>query len=428
MDKPASLDRLRARFHRVRSLSEELVETLEIEDFVVQTCADVSPMKWHLAHTSWFFETFVLQVYDNSYRTPNSKYGELFNSYYNSVGPQFSRPNRGTLSRPTVSEVMAYREIVTSKTTEFLEGLPEELTQDVSTRIELGINHEQQHQELMLTDIKHVFGQNPLLPSYVSREEFPAADPVTPQWCEFEGGLCDMGYSGDGFSFDNECPQHTVFLQPYALCTELVTQGEFLEFMDAGGYANHSLWLSDGWDRVQNEQWTHPLYWHKKNQDEWFVMTLSGLKKLDPNAPVCHLSFFEADAYARWRGCRLPTESEWEHAAVKNGGVASSKGTLLEDKIYHPVGKTTKNDLRMRHLFGEVWEWTSSAYTPFPGYRAGPGALGEYNGKFMNAQRVLRGGSCASSLEHLRPSYRNFFQPEKRWQFSGLRLARGKNI
>ncbi|MEE2904636.1 MAG: ergothioneine biosynthesis protein EgtB [Myxococcota bacterium] len=427
MSSQVSLETLSARFRRVRELSEELVDPLETEDFVVQTCADVSPMKWHLAHTSWFFETFVLQVYIPEYKSFHPKYSDLFNSYYNSVGAQFFRPNRGTLSRPTVKEVMTYREMITSQTIELLTSLSQEILHEVSARIELGINHEQQHQELMLTDLKHIFGQNPLLPSYVASDEWRSASYVQPQWREFDGGLISIGHSGDDFSFDNERPQHQVYLESFELCTELVSQGDFLEFMQAGGYENHALWLSDGWELVQNEQWQHPLYWQKTNHDDWQVMTLCGLKPLDRNSPVCHLSFFEADAYARWRGCRLPTEAEWEHASVQANGLPSSVGTLLEDKIFHPVGKRSKDESMLNHMYGEVWEWTSSAYTAYPGYQPGTGALGEYNGKFMNAQRVLRGGSCVTSNDHLRTSYRNFFQPEKRWQFSGLRLARGKN-
>jgi len=321
---------------------------------------------------------------------------------------------------------MTYRQIITTETLHLLTRLPKEFRHEVATRIELGLNHEQQHQELMLTDLKHVFGQNPLLPSYVSRDEWPCATFVEPQWRQFGGGLISIGHSGDGFSFDNERPQHQVYLESFELCSELVTQGDFLEFIQAGGYSNHALWLSDGWDIVQNEQWQHPLYWQKSTHNDWKVMTLCGLKDLNHHAPVCHLSFFEADAYARWRGCRLPTEAEWEYASIQTNGLSSSIGTLLDDKIFHPVGKRNKGESILNNMYGEVWEWTSSAYTAYPGYQPGTGALGEYNGKFMNAQRVLRGGSCVTSYAHLRTSYRNFFQPEKRWQFSGLRLARGK--
>jgi ergothioneine biosynthesis protein EgtB len=425
MEATVDSEPLEARFEAVRRLSEDICAPLEIEDYVVQTCPDVSPIKWHLAHTSWFFETFILAPFVPGFESPNSKYAELFNSYYHSVGSQFSRPHRGTLARPTVKEIMDYRRFITQKMLEIPRAIFENKQADIASRWELGIHHEQQHQELMLMDLKHIFANNPLLPAYRNLQDWPKAKSVKSTWCEFDGGLGSVGHALSSFAFDNERPEHRVFLEPYALCSELVTQGQFLAFIEDGGYQDHRLWLSDGWDQVQSGGDRHPMYWHRMDDADWKVMTMYGLQELDHNAPVCHVSFFEADAYARWAGHRLPTEFEWEQAAQSSGAHASIAGTLFEDGIFHPVGKPPAEKSPMRHMLGEVWEWTSSAYSPYPGYQPGAGALGEYNGKFMNAQRVLRGGSCVTSQDHLRLSYRNFFQPDKQWQFSGIRLARG---
>ena len=408
----------------VRAKSLELCRPLSTEDYVVQTSPDVSPAKWHLAHTSWFFETFLLKPYSPGYRSPNPRFSELFNSYYNTVGPQFARPHRGTLSRPTVDEVVAYRTVVTEAMVNLLQLASHNKMGEIQRRTTLGIHHEQQHQELMLTDLKHCFGHNPLLPAYRPGVTLPKSTARTKAWVHFDGGLIEQGYSGNLFHFDNESPRHRVYLEPFALHNNLVTQGEFLAFIEDDGYRRHELWLSDGWDWVQTGSQRAPLYWHTQDGNPE-VMTLYGLQAFDPHAPVCHVSFFEADAYARWAGARLPTETEWEYAAESCSADSADTGLLMEDDLFHPVGKAVSPQVRLNHLLGEVWEWTSSAYTPYPNYQADTGALGEYNGKFMNGQRVLRGGSCATSRTHLRTTYRNFFQADKQWQFTGLRLAKG---
>jgi len=426
MDVTEDWKRLQARFVAARRATESICEPLQLEDYVVQTCDDVSPIKWHLAHTSWFFETFLLKAFVPGYESTEPKYAELFNSYYNSVGPQFFRPNRGTLSRPTVDEIKQYRRMVTGHILELPRDILDQNHIEISNRLELGINHEQQHQELMLMDLKHIFGSNPLFPVYQDQTDWPQAKATNGKWHKFDGGLSEAGRKHEGFAFDNERPRHRVFLEPFGLFSELVTQGDFLNFIEDGGYKNHALWLSDGWEQVQEKSWSHPMYWHRNDASDWKVMTLSGLKELDLDAPVCHVSFFEADAYARWSGYRLPTEFEWEYVASHPDAANAPSGSLFEDGLFHPIGKASDKPDAIHHMQGEVWEWTSSSYCPYPGYEPNPGALGEYNGKFMNGQRVLRGGSCATSAEHLRRSYRNFFQPEKQWAFSGIRLAQGQ--
>ena len=402
----------------VRNQSEHLCETLEVEDYCVQSMDDASPIKWHLAHVTWFFETFILKALTPDYRVFHPEFEYLFNSYYNGVGRPFPRPNRGDLSRPTVKEVYEYRAHVDSAMGALLSDVSSD---DIVDRAVLGLNHEQQHQELMLTDLKHHFSQNPLYPVYR-----PAA-PATPRgvgamgYRTFEGGVVDIGASG-GFSFDNELPRHQVLLQPYAFADRLVTNGEFLEFVQDGGYQTSHLWLSEGWSTVEAQGWQHPKYWIKKD-DTWFEFCLSGLQPLDMQAPATHVSGHEAFAYAAWLGARLPTEFEWEHAAAQQDPQSAPSNCFVESDTYHPQGSDCSEN-EISELFGQVWQWTSSSYGPYPGYRTLPGTLGEYNGKFMSSQLVLRGGSVATPRDHFRVSYRNFFYAPDRWQFTGIRLAK----
>jgi ergothioneine biosynthesis protein EgtB len=415
----AGFDPLGEQYRRVRAASAEICRTLKTEDYVIQSMPDVSPAKWHLAHTSWFFETFVLREGLSDYQPRWPEYAYLFNSYYNLAGPQFSRPQRGLLSRPTVADVYAYRDEVDRQMERLFDaGLAEEIEPVVVT----GLHHEQQHQELMLMDIKHVFWTNPLRPA-LRDEAAPVSEHVAPalQWCEYQGGVHEIGWDGEGFAFDNEGPRHDVLLRPYALASRLATNAEYLAFIEDGGYERPDLWLSDGWASVQGEGWGAPLYWEQRDGG-WWEMTLGGMRPLDPHQPVTHVSHYEADAYARWAGARLPTEAEWEVAARDR----HIEGNFVESGRLHPAvapdGDGGGNGLRQ--LFGDAWEWTSSAYLPYPGYRAPEGAIGEYNGKFMSGQMVLRGGACVTPQDHVRPTYRNFFPPGARWPFGGIRLAR----
>jgi ergothioneine biosynthesis protein EgtB len=404
-------------YERVRSFSEELCEPLETEDFVIQSMPDVSPTRWHLAHTTWFFETFVLKGHVPGYREYHPAYAYLFNSYYNAVGDQFPRPRRGLLSRPTVHEVLAYRRHVDEHMIRLLAERSRGDLGDLAGVVVLGLHHEQQHQELMLTDIKHVFSCNPLHPVYRGRNDAPGEAPPL-GWLSFEEGLRWIGREGAGFYYDNAGPRHRVFLPAFELASRPVTNGEFLDFIRDGAYENPMLWLSDGWATVQTEGWRAPLYW-QQHGGQWGHFTLSGWRPVNPAEPVCHVSCYEADAFARWAGVRLPTEAEWETAAER----ATCGGNFVEGGVFHPVpGRRDARELDQ--MLGDVWEWTASQYLPYPGYRPAEGALGEYNGKFMCNQFVLRGGSCATSQTHIRRTYRNFFPPAARWQFSGLRLAR----
>ena len=405
-------------FRSVRQQTTELCDPLCAEDFVVQSMPDASPAKWHLAHTTWFFETFLLNTFEAKETYFNEHYTFLFNSYYNAVGPLFRRTHRGHLSRPTVADIREYRKHVDARMLNLLSTRDGD--ESVAGLVTLGLHHEQQHQELLLTDIKHMLAQNPMLPSYLTFP-LPRAKEVEPKWVGFEGGLKKIGTDSAPFSFDNESPQHQVWLEDFSLSSELTTNRAYLEFIEAGGYQTPSYWLSDGWQCVQDEAWTAPLYWFQKN-DEWFEFTLAGALPLDLNAPVSHVSHFEADAYAAFRSARLPSEAEWETAAA-SFDVDSTRGHQLEDNVLHATGKDTHRT-PIAHLLGEVWEWTKSAYLPYPGYRPAEGALGEYNGKFMNGQSVLRGGSCVTPRDHIRTTYRNFFPSNKRWQFSGIRLAK----
>jgi ergothioneine biosynthesis protein EgtB len=413
LDRPALL----ARYQDVRRTTERLCRPLGPEDHVIQAMPDVSPTKWHLAHVSWFFETFLLAPHLPGYAPRDPAYRVLFNSYYNGVGPQFSRPDRGHLSRPTVAEVLDYRVWVNRGMAALIEQLDEARLEALVPLLELGLNHEQQHQELILTDIKYNLAVNPLHPAYhaIAPPSIGATAPLG--WTEHAGGLAAIGHDGVGFAFDNEGPRHTVYLRPFRLADRPITNREFLEFVDAGGYRDAAPWLSEGWRTVQERGWCAPLYWERVDSS-WFMQTLSGFLPLDLHAPVTHVSYFEADAYARWRGRRLPTEQEWEHAAT----ALPVRGNFQDDGLFHPQPASSGDD-GPRQMFGDVWEWTQSAYAPYPGYRPVPGAVGEYNGKFMVSQMVLRGGSCVTPRSHIRASYRNFFPPDARWQFSGIRLA-----
>jgi ergothioneine biosynthesis protein EgtB len=411
---------LAQRYREVRRFTEALCEGLATEDYVVQSMPDVSPTKWHLAHTSWFFETFILKPHLPAYREINPGYAFLFNSYYVHAGERHCRAQRGYISRPTVAEVFAYRRHVDENMAELLEGADEALLATLDPLVTIGMHHEQQHQELMLTDLKHVFGVNPLRPAY--RERRPGEPRTAPQleWVSFEGGLQWIGHDGVGFAYDNERPRHQQFMQPFQLASRLVTNGEYLEFMQEGGYRRPELWLSLGWATAQENGWTEPFYWEQRD-GRWRIFTLTGLREVDPHEPVCHLSYFEADAYARWAGARLPTEAEWEVASA----TMPIQGNFAEEGNFHPVAAESEpGGNSLLQMYGDVWEWTQSQYTPYPGYRPPEGALGEYNGKFMCNQFVLRGGSCATSETHIRPTYRNFFPPDVTWQFTGLRLAR----
>ncbi len=403
---------LRERFTRVRQRTNELAAPLSAEDQMVQSMPDVSPTKWHLAHTTWFFEEFVLAVYKQGYRRFNADYGYLFNSYYNGVGEMHPRPRRGLLSRPGLAEIHAYRDHVNEQMLELLSHAGG--NRRLEALVMLGTHHEQQHQELMLTDIKHVLWCNPLQPAYAGA--VPAAPRRAPAltFADGEHGIVEIGSGGNGFCFDNERPRHRHWLEPHALANRPVTNAEFRAFIEDGGYSRPELWLSDGWSTLQRTQWKRPLYW---SADLATVFSLTGPRPLDPEAPVCHVSFYEADAYARWAEARLPTEAEWERMA---GGL-EMQGNFQENGHLRPVSDDGDGVIQ---LFGDVWEWTASAYLSYPGYRPPAGAIGEYNGKFMCNQMVLRGGSCATPRDHVRASYRNFFYPEARWQFTGIRLAR----
>ncbi|MGQ0813767.1 MAG: ergothioneine biosynthesis protein EgtB [Gemmatimonadota bacterium] len=403
------------RYDSVRHFTEELCAGLELEDYVVQSMDDVSPTKWHLAHTSWFFETFVLKAHKPDYRPLNPAYQYLFNSYYVQAGERHCRAQRGYISRPTVREVFAYRAYVDEQMSELLARADHDTLQRISDLAELGINHEQQHQELMLTDIKHVFSVNPLRPVY-RNVVLPRATAAPLEWIALDAGLHGIGHDGNGFAYDNEGPRHRVFVEPFAIASRLVTNGEYLEFMAAGGYTRPELWLSAGWDAVQQHHWSEPFYWEQRD-GKWYVFTLAGMREVDEHAPVCHVSYFEADAYARWRGFRLPTESEWEVAATNSD---SDSANFVESGFFHPC---SHDPMLPRSLYGDVWQWTRSQYSPYPGFQPAKGAVGEYNGKFMCNQFVLRGGSCATSRTHIRRTYRNFFAPGATWQFMGIRLA-----
>jgi ergothioneine biosynthesis protein EgtB len=403
------------RFLAVRRLSEMLARPLSPEDQTVQSMPDASPTKWHLAHTTWFFETFVLRPHVPGYRPFDPAYEYLFNSYYEAVGPRHPRPQRGMITRPGVEEILSYRRHVSNAMAELI-GSGRGAWAEI---VELGLHHEQQHQELILMDAKHMLSMNPLFPVYAP-EKAPGDRPAAPGdhagWIDFEGGLVEMGHAANGFAFDNEGPRHRTWVEPFALATRLVTCGEYAAFIDDGGYRRPEFWLSAGWDCVKQREWQAPLYWHRDG-DRWNVFTLSGLRPMRAAEPVCHVSLYEAAAFAKWAGKRLPREAEWELAAAD----VALTGNMLEDERLHPVAAPQGDGLVQ--MIGDVWEWTASPYVAYPGYREPPGAIGEYNGKFMANQMVLRGGCAATPRDHIRTTYRNFFPSDARWMFGGIRLA-----
>ncbi|MGF1653241.1 MAG: ergothioneine biosynthesis protein EgtB [Actinomycetales bacterium] len=413
-------EQLLARFDEVRGHTEALAAPLSPEDQTVQTMPDVSPTKWHRAHVTWFFETFLLAGHEAGFAPFQDRYWFLFNSYYEAVGPRYARQDRGHISRPGAHEVGDYRANVDDRVRDLVSRLDEGTLAKIAGTVELGFHHEQQHQELLLMDIKHVLSRNPLEPVYAGTPT-PPSEPDRLGWVDVGGGLVEVGHDGDGFAFDNEQPRHRVWLEPYRIADRLITNGEWREFMADGGYARHELWLSDGWARVRADGWRGPLYWVERD-GHWFEHTLHGTWPVDPGLPVSHVSFYEAEAYATWAGKRLPTEFEWEHAAVADGGPVT--GNLADTRTFHPraAGRATG---RPRQLSGDCWEWTSSAYHPYPGFHPPAGAIGEYNGKFMSNQMVLRGGCALTSPGHARTTYRNFFPHAARWALSGVRLADG---
>lgn len=376
-------------FTETRNRTEALCKPLEIEDYVVQPAMDVSPPKWHLGHTTWFFEEFILKHHKPNYKLFHEDFAFIFNSYYETVGKRVIRNNRGNLSRPGVTKVYDYRHYVTHEMKEFLAT---EISKDVEEILNIGIHHEKQHQELLMTDIKYILGNNPLLPKYNDDLIEYSAEKNTQEWLQFDEGAYEIGHKENSFCYDNELGRHKTYIQNFEISNRLVTNAEFIAFIDAGGYKDFNHWHADGWEWVKEHQQAQPMYWHSIN-GEWHYFTLQGLQKIDPDAPLCHVSYYEAFAFAQWKGCRLPTEFEWEVA--------------------------------QEHFnWGNRWEWTESAYLPYPGYTKAPGAIGEYNGKFMVNQMVLRGGSVVTANKHTRPTYRNFFQPNLRWQYTGIRLAR----
>jgi ergothioneine biosynthesis protein EgtB len=407
-----------ARYRAVREHSLALAAPLSDEDCGAQSMPDASPIKWHLAHTTWFFETFILEAMERDFQPFHPAFRVLFNSYYNGVGQKHPRPQRGLLTRPPMAQVRAYRADVDARIAALIgSGLDADARSRLAGLLTLGLQHEQQHQELMLTDVKHLLAQNGLHPEYLA-EALPAVAPAGEiRWLPFEGGVTEAGYDGDGFCFDNELPRHRQFVEPFALASRLVTNGEYLAFIEAGGYRDAGLWLAEGWDWVCAQGLDKPLYWHRDEGGSWQEFTLMGLQPLDLERPLAHVSLFEADAYAHWAGARLPTEAEWEHAARKAGVLPGTPPALP-----HPGAGASCAALG--DMFDHCWQWTSSSYAPYPGFRPAAGAIGEYNGKFMVNQYVLRGSSCATPAGHARASYRNFFPAGARWQFTGIRLAR----
>ena len=402
----------------IRQTTQTLVAPLSAEDCTIQSMPDASPVKWHLAHTTWFFETFVLAPHHAGYRAFDSAYRVLFNSYYHTVGDKHPRPERGMLSRPSLQEVLAYRQHVDQAMLAVLSL--DRLPAEVAALIELGLHHEQQHQELILTDLKHLLSRHPQKPAYQKQWPLTAILPSDPRWIAWEQGLYDVGHAGGDFSFDNETPRHRVWLDAFEIASHPVSHGDFIEFIDDGAYRRPELWLAAGWDAVTARGWQAPAYWTQRN-NQWHAFTLHGEVPVDPHTPVCHVSFYEADAFARWAKARLPTEAEWEVAARD----VPCTGNFLESGALHPLAlRQALADGMLAQAFGDVWEWTRSDYGPYPGFQPAAGAVGEYNGKFMCGQYVLRGGSCVTAASHVRATYRNFFPPEARWQFSGLRLAR----
>jgi len=412
---PAISESRRSRFARIRAHSFNLAKPLSEEDCCVQSMPDTSPVKWHLAHTTWFFETFVLEKYEESFQPFLPAFRVIFNSYYNGVGERHPRPQRGMLTRPALHEILLYRKKVNERMEQIFEQFGDD--EGFCSLVELGLQHEQQHQELILTDVKHLLSLNPLRPAYRVQEQEDAIAAPAMEWLSFDGGVVDVGHNDKGFRFDNESPRHKQYLNSYSLASRLVTNAEYLDFIAHGGYHDPRLWLSAGWDWIQENRIAHPVYW-ERGDDRWKEFTLGGSRPLDPAAPASHVSYFEADAYARWAGARLPSEAEWEHAARLHD---TTPDEGRPDCLYpHPA--TSAEGLQQ--MFGEAWQWTHSSYSPYPGYRWPEGAVGEYNGKFMVNQYVLRGSSCLTPAGHSRVSYRNFFPATTQWQVSGIRLAR----
>ena len=408
---------LARKYSEVRATTLQLAAPLSAEDQILQSMPEASPTKWHLAHTTWFFETFLLTPHAAAYRPFDDRFRRLFNSYYKQVGEHPNRGARGLMSRPSLEEVHAYRRGVD----EAMLALIGRAGDDVLALVELGLNHEQQHQELILTDIKHALWSSPLQPAYRPQPIDQPGTAANLEWREFDGGIYEIGHRGPDFAFDNEGPRHEVLLRPFRIASRAVTNGEWLQFMADGGYRMPQLWLSDGWDAICAQQWDAPLYWQRRG-DEWWQYSMNGTRRVEESEPACHISYYEADAYARWAGARLPLEEEWEIAAGRNAG----RGAMLEDEVFHPQPAAALEGERaptLQQVFGDVWEWTASPYVAYPGFRPAPGAIGEYNGKFMCNQFVLRGGSCMTPASHIRSTYRNFFPPPVRWQFSGVRLA-----
>ena len=401
-------------FQAVRQRSLQLAAPLSMEDCCAQSMPDASPVKWHLAHTTWFFETFILEQREPDFAPFHSAFRVLFNSYYNGVGAKHPRAQRGLLTRPSLDDVRAYRANVDARMGRLLEMQAHDAA--LAALVTLGLQHEQQHQELILTDVKHLLSHNPVAPAYNGDAMTPDAAPVPLAFLEFDGGLVEIGHDGRGFAFDNELPRHRSYVAPFELASRLVTNGEYLAFIEAGGYRDPALWLAEGWDKVAAGELAAPLYWRRQEDGGWQEFTLHGLQPLDPARPVTHVSLYEADAYARWAGARLPTEFEWEFCAR-----LAEMEAALDEKALHPAAADT---VGLAQMFGACWQWTSSGYAPYPGYAPAPGAIGEYNGKFMVNQYVLRGSSCATPAGHARASYRNFFPAGARWQFTGIRLAR----
>ncbi|MDF9714944.1 ergothioneine biosynthesis protein EgtB [Nocardioides sp. ChNu-153] len=422
-----AVDALLARYDAVRAHTERLAEPLSPEDQTVQSMPDVSPTKWHRAHVTWFFETFLLADAEPGFAPYEDRYWFLFNSYYESLGPRYSRPDRGLVTRPGAHEVGAFRRNVDERVRAVLADADEGTLRRLLPTVELGFHHEQQHQELLLMDIKHVLSRNPMEPVYAGAPgPLAAADPGPMGWVDVEGGLVEVGHTGDGFCFDNELPRHRQWLEPYRLADRLVTNGEWMAFMADDGYARHELWLSDGWGRVKAEGWRAPFYWTERD-GAWFEHTLHGTRPVDPTLPVAHVSFYEADAFASWAGARLPSEAEWEHAVVTDGQAEVVAGNLADTATWHPrpAAPAAAGGPRLRQVHGDCWEWTSSAYHAYPGFHPPEGAIGEYNGKFMSNQMVLRGGCALTPPGHARTTYRNFFPHASRWALSGVRLADG---
>lgn len=411
-------DELIEKFNRIRTFTEEITDPLEIEDYVIQVAENASPAKWHLAHTTWFFETFLLEKELEDYDPIHPQYSYLFNSYYLQTGVPHCRARRGNISRPTVKQVFEYRESINEHVINLIENATDEQYEEWGPIIEIGIHHEQQHQELLMTDLKYMFSQNPLNFAYKKVDRPKVKSVLELTWSSFKEGVYEVGHKDNDFGYDNEFPRHKTYIHDFELANRLVTNAEFIEFIESGAYGEPKWWLDEGFSTVRDDGWKAPLHWKKKD-GEWWQFTLSGMEKVDPNEPVTHMSYYEADAFARWKGYRLPTEEEWEVAAES----LKIEGNFADAGHLQPIALQNAKE-GLQQMFGEVWQWTQSAYSPYPGYEPLPGALGEYNGKFMCNQYVLRGGSCATSKSHFRKTYRNFFHANERWQFTGIRLAR----